>query len=227
MRPVSVLHFSDVLCVWAYVSQARVDELRARLGDQVTIDVRFCSVFGDARAKLATRWEGRGGLPAYGAHVCGVAAGCKHVAVDPGVWSTVQPASSLSCHVFLCAVRRLANEGALGPDGEGRFARTCWALREAFFRDARDVSTRGVQLEIGERMGLPVDALIAHMDDGLAHAELAGDYDLARQYDVAVSPTFILNDGRQRLHGNVSYAILEANVRELLAQAGGDQASAC
>jgi hypothetical protein len=33
---------------------------------------------------------------------------------------------------------------------------------------------------------------------------------------VDVSPTFVFNDGRQRLNGNVGYRVIEANVRELL-----------
>ena len=40
----------------------------------------------------------------------------------------------------------------------------------------------------------------------------------ARQSDISVSPTYVFNNGRQRLTGNVGYRIIEANVKELLEQ---------
>jgi predicted DsbA family dithiol-disulfide isomerase len=227
MEAIRVIQFSDVLCIWAYVSQAHVDELNRAFADEVMIDVRFCSVFGDARTKLAQRWKDRGGFSGYGAHVRDVADGFEHVVVHADVWRKMQPASSLSCHLFLCAVRRLGKDGKLGAEGAEAFAGACWELRRAFFRDLRDVSQRQVQLEVAEHLGLPVDALVACMDDGSAHAELAADHDLAREHAVTVSPTLILNEGRQRLNGNVSYRVIDANVRELMLQKQEEQASSC
>jgi len=227
MDAIRVTHFSDVLCIWAYVSQARVDELQATLGEKVAVEMRFCSVFGDTRSKLAKRWAERGGFSGYGAHVRDVADGFPHVTVHPDVWRKLQPASSLSCHLFLCAVRRLAAEGKLGGDGVARYHSACWALREAYFRDLRDVSARAVQLAVAQDLGLPVEELVTRLDDGAAHAELSADYDLAREQAVTVSPTLILNEGRQRLNGNVSFNVIEANVRELLLQKAAEQASTC
>jgi len=40
---------------------------------------------------------------------------------------------------------------------------------------------------------------------------------------VSSSPTLLLNEGRQRLVGNVGYRILEANVRELFERPGVQQ----
>lgn len=227
MDAIRVIHFSDVLCIWAYVSQARIDELQAKLGDKVVVEARFCSVFGDTHTKLAKRWADRGGFSGYGAHVRDVADGFPHVAVHTDVWRKLQPASSLSCHLFLCAVRRLVGEGKLGEDGVTRYHRACWALREAYFRDLRDVSSRAVQLAIAGELGLPMDELTSHLDDGVAHAELSADYDLAREHTVTVSPTLILNEGRQRLNGNVGFGVIEANVRELMLQKAAEQASTC
>ena len=42
-----------------------------------------------------------------------------------------------------------------------------------------------------------------------------------------MSPTFIMNEGRQKLFGNVGYRGLEANVGELLRSAPEDEASWC
>lgn len=223
MQPIRVIHFSDVLCVWAYVSQVRVDELREKLGDQVDVEVRFCSVFGDAHHKLEKRWKDRGGLSAYGAHVRDVAEELGHE-VHPDVWRKVAPRSSLPGHVFLCAVRSLERTGRVSHQS---FLDAAWALRVAFFRELRDIGSRTVQLEIAEQLGLPTGELERVIGSGEAHAELSGDYDLARDYDVRVSPTLILNEGRQRLNGNVGFGVIEANVKELIRQQNSVQASNC
>ena len=41
------------------------------------------------------------------------------------------------------------------------------------------------------------------------------------------SPSFVLNDGRQKLYGNVGYRVIEANIEELLRAPSADQASWC
>jgi hypothetical protein len=38
-------------------------------------------------------------------------------------------------------------------------------------------------------------------------------------------PSFVLNEGRQKLYGNVGLRIIEENIQELLRVADGDQAS--
>lgn len=214
-EPIRVIHFSDVLCVWAYVSQVRVDELRDKLGDDVLIDVRFCSVFGDSHTKIKTGWAQRGGFSGYGAHVRDIADEYKHP-VHSDAWRKLAPRSSLSCQVFLCAVRTLERRGALTSGGGDLFNRACWGVRQAFFRDLRDISNSRVQLEIAAELSIPVDAVTECIATGEAHAELSKDYDSAREFAVTVSPTFILNEGRQRLNGNVSFGVISANVTELL-----------
>ena len=54
------------------------------------------------------------------------------------------------------------------------------------------------------------------LESGRAHAELDHDARLQRDYAVQVSPSLVLNEGRQHLNGNVGYRVIEANVRELL-----------
>jgi predicted DsbA family dithiol-disulfide isomerase len=41
------------------------------------------------------------------------------------------------------------------------------------------------------------------------------------------SPTFVLNEGRQVLFGNVGYRVLEANIRELIREPAAGAASWC
>ncbi|MBX3248682.1 MAG: DsbA family protein [Myxococcales bacterium] len=204
---VSVQYFSDVLCVWAYVGQVRLDELEAAFGASVSVDCHFMTVFGDARGKLHAAWDERGGLPAYAEHVRSVADRFEHVTVHPKTWAEVAPTSSLGCHIFLAAVKLYDAQ---------MFRRAAWSLREAFFRHARDISQRAVQLEVADEIGLPAAELESLLYSGQAHAELSRGLQLARRYAIEVSPSYVFDDGRQRLNGNVGYRVIEANVRELL-----------
>ena len=223
-KPLPVHHFTDVLCIWAYACQIRVDEVLEAEGDAIALDRRFCSVFSEARDRLARRWEGRGGLTGYGAHVQKVAERFDHIEVSDRVWAEVAPRSSLGVHIFLAAVRQLESRGEVN---EGAFAEATWRMREAFFTAARDIGLRAVQYEVAESLELPIAAIEGCLADGAAHAELAHDFALAKELDVSVSPTLVLNEGRQRLAGNVGYRVIAANVRELLRSPSGDDASWC
>ncbi len=49
-----------------------------------------------------------------------------------------------------------------------------------------------------------------------------------KAHGVQGSPTYVFNEGRQMLYGNVGYRIIEANVRELLsAPAAAGEPSWC
>lgn len=213
MTTVRVQLFSDVLCVWAYVGQVRVDKLLSELGGQVAVDYHFVDVFGDVRTTEA-KWHERGGLAAYGEHVKQVVDRFDHVDVHDDVWSGPPPTGSMSCHLYLHAIGLL--------DAPDAMARAAWAVREAFFRDHRDISSRAVQREIAEDLGLDVAAIDGHLDAGRAHAALSADGRQAREHGVTMSPTMVFNEGRQRLAGNVGYRVVEANVRELLVNPHGE-----
>jgi predicted DsbA family dithiol-disulfide isomerase len=53
-------------------------------------------------------------------------------------------------------------------------------------------------------------------------AALSSDQRSAQDLGVRGSPTWVLNDGRQMLYGNVGYRILQANIEELLRQPTGE-----
>jgi len=217
MEPIRIIHFSDVLCVWAYVSQVRYDELLASFADRVELDYRYLHVFGAVDAKMQKMWAERGGVRGYADHVKGVVAGFDHVGVHPDVWVANTPASSMPAHLLLCAIRHCESAGGLRP---GAQARVAWALRQAFFTDCADLGNRSTLFSIAESCAVEIAPLERLIDSGAAHAALCADLDLAREYSVTSSPTLLLNEGRQRLVGNVGYRILEANVRELLERPG-------
>lgn len=223
MSPVAITHYSDVLCVWAYIAQIRVDQLRQHFGDKIAIVSRFVPVFGDTPKKIGEGFRERGGWEAYAAHVASVVAKFDHVSLGSDAWNRVRPQSSLVPHAMLRAVHLLEREEIV-PVGE--LDRLAWQLRLSFFRDGRDIGRMPVVLEIASELGLPVDALRARLDDGSAWAALHADHEAVKEEGVRGSPTFVLNERRQILYGNVGYRILEANVLELLRDAS-DQASWC
>jgi predicted DsbA family dithiol-disulfide isomerase len=217
MEPIRISYFSDVLCVWAYIAQVRLNELKATFQDKVIIDYHFVPVFGYAKQKLESRWRERGGLQGYSDHVKEVTKPFVHIKVHPEIWTGKIPASSTSCHLFLQAIKLLEMKGALKTDGgQSAFEQATWALREAFFTHLADISNRQVQDEIAEKLGLPIHAIQSEIDSGEAYAELSKDFDLVKENSVTVSPTMMFNEGRQRLNGNVGYRVIEANIRELL-----------
>ena len=221
MKPIHIFYFSDVLCIWAYVAQVRLEELKVAFPENIAIDYHFVPVFGNAREKLEKGWRDRGGLTGYQNHVKGIASKFEHISVHPDVWSQV-PASSTSAHLFLNAVQLLEIKG-LVPESDKVLEKTTWAFREAFFTKLADISDRKVQFEIAEELGLDITLIQAQIDSGEAYALLSKDFDLIKEHTVTVSPTLIFNEGRQRLNGNVGYRVIEANIRELLHNPADEQ----
>src|SRR5579863_129066 len=218
MDRVKISYFTDALCVWAYVSQVRMDELKTNFKDAVELDCRYFHVFGNVANKMETTWRERGGLPAYRRHVREIVEKFGHVPLHEQTWETNMPKSSMPAHLFLCATRQVELSSRCAPNSGYR---ADWALREAFFRHGRDISQRRVLFEIAESIGLPAAEIEDAVATGAAHAALAEDLELARTQSIAASPTLLFNEGRQRLTGNVGYRIIEANIRELLEGAPG------
>jgi len=225
----TIYYFSDVLCVWAYVSQVRLDELVRTYDGQINIELRNCSVFPDAREKVATTWAKRGGYDGFSAHLQDVGGRFPHIEVHRDIWSVVRPRTSTGAHQFLKAVQLV--EDAAGGVPESLLASSYYQasqrIRRAFFEEARDISNWRVQGEIAEALGLDFDAVTERIRSGEAVARLDADHKLADQLGVTGSPTLVMNDGRQKLFGNVGYHLIEANVQELLRQPDRDQASWC
>ena len=230
MSVVKVSYFSDVLCIWAYITQARIDAVKEKFGDAVRLDHRFCSVFGNTPLKIPATWRDKGEYAGFNAHLRSVALKFPHVEVHPDIWLTTRPPTSTSAHLFMTAVAQWQHgreaEGASGA-GASIFDRTLWAFRCAFFRDCRDIAHWDVQCELAEELGVDIDAIEKRIHDGTAFARLASDYQDADKMRIEGSPSFVLNEGRQKLYGNVGFRIIDANIQELLRSPAGDQASWC
>jgi predicted DsbA family dithiol-disulfide isomerase len=218
MEHIRITHLSDVLCVWAYVSQVRIDELQSQFQERVEVSYRYFHVFGNVHGKMGAAWKDRGGVRGYGEHVRSVVEKFGHVALHPEAWVRDTPRSSMPAHLLLCALRLMEAAHSVSP---GTQERTAWAIRQAFFRDALNVSRQDVLSGIVETLSLPLAEIEQTLNSGAAHAALSEDLDLARTQAIEASPTLLFNEGRQRLTGNVGYRIIEANIRELLEAAPG------
>jgi predicted DsbA family dithiol-disulfide isomerase len=229
MSAVQVSYFSDVLCIWAYATQVRIDAVKEKFGDSVRLDYRLCSVFGDTARKITSTWRDKGEYAGFNAHLRQVAQQFPHIEVHPDIWLKTRPPTSASAHLFMTAVRHWQHERSEGQSGSATsiFEEVMWAFRCAFFRDCRDIARWDVQCELADALGVDIDAIEKSIHEGTAFARLATDYQDADKMRIEGSPSFVLNDGRQKLYGDVGFRIIEANIQELLRAPAGDQASWC
>lgn len=208
-KVVPVEYYSDLLCVWAYFAQIRVDQLKQDFGPRIELRYRFLNLFGDAAGKIAEAWPEQG-VEGYSQHILGLAGEFSHVELHPEVWVRTQSCSSLPGHLLLKAVQIL--EGGSGSLCEPLM----WRLRQAFFRDQQDIASRDVLFAQLEALSIPVAEVESLLASGRPHAALAADFAAERKYQVQGSPSFVLNEGRQILYGNLGYRAIAANVQELL-----------
>jgi len=212
-KQIHITHYSDVLCVWAYVSQVRINELINNFGDNVDLEFLFFSVFGNAVEKIDKAWENKGGRQAYSKRVQEIVSQFGHLSIHSDIWMKDAPLSSLPCHLYLCAAQLAEENGKL--DG-GTFTELIWQMRKSFFSEAKDISNIAIIREIIEEQNLPLTELESSISNGKAYAVLSRHMQNALDSYVRASPTLTFNEDRQRLTGNVGYRIMEANVRELL-----------
>jgi predicted DsbA family dithiol-disulfide isomerase len=226
MSVVEVTYFSDVLCIWAYASQARIEAVKIKFGRDVQIKHQFCSVFGDTARKITSTWNNKGGYAGFNSHSREVAERFPHIEVHPEIWLKTRPPTSTSAHLFMKALQQCDREA--GPvSSESIFDQVLWAFRCAFFKDCRDIARWDVQSEIAQSFGANIVAIKQYIDNGIAFASLAADYHDADKMRIEGSPSFVLNEGRQKLYGNIGFRLIEANIQELLRSPRADEASWC
>ena len=85
----------------------------------------------------------------------------------------------------------------------------------------------GYPIEIADALGADIGAIEQRIHSGVAFARLAADYQDADKMRIEGSPSFVLNEGRQKLYGNVGFHLIEANIQELLRAPRTDEASWC
>lgn len=226
----TITYFSDVLCVWAYAAQIKLDEMRQQFGDRLRVEYHFLRMFGDVATRIETGWGDKGGALGLAKDVKQVAANFDHIDIHPDIWTRNRPSTSVSCHLFLKAIQLLEQSGEISAapqtqfDGKSLFEETVWRCRLAFFRDLQDIADRTHQEAIATDMSLPLANIRRLIDSGAAYAALCADFEAKEKYFVEGSPTFLFDEGRQKLYGDIGYRIIAANIQALLAGTG-EQAS--
>ena len=217
-RVIVIDYYTDILCVWAYFAQIKVDELKREFGARIRLNCHFITLFGNNEVRIGQGYED-GGYAGYSRHVRELGAHFPHVDIHPDIWTRNIPASSMPVHLTLKAVQLLAGQGRLpetSSQGRDVFEELTWRLRLAFFRDLRNIARQDVLHDHLRALDISVEAVEEQIRNGNAYAALALDADAHRNRMIEGSPTWIMNEGRQRLYGNVGYRAIAANVQELL-----------
>jgi predicted DsbA family dithiol-disulfide isomerase len=200
-------YFSDVLCVWAFVNEKRLEEVDTQLGHELDIQMHFLPNFASVHPKINAGWENRGGFSGYADHVNEVA---EQFGIDlhKDTWAKVMPSTSITAHTFIKAVQAV--------HGYDQARRIASALRSAFFLEAKDISKVSVCESIVSLIDIALEPVKAYLETGQAYADLHMDFKRALDYQISVSPAWVFNDGRQKLIGNVGYRVIESNLKELI-----------
>ena len=216
-EPLVIEYYTDVLCIWAWIAQRRIEEVVAENGSKVKFQHRYLDLFGDTRTRICQQWESKGLYQGFCDHVCDAAAPFSSAPVNPDCWSQVRPHTSCNAHLAIKAV-----ELAEGSQAAINFA---LILRKAFFIDALDIGDLKVVLKLADQQ-YDTDAVTESINDGTAIAALMRDYQRANLQGIKGSPSYVIDNGRQTLYGNIGYRVLYANISELLRHPT-DEASWC
>jgi len=207
-------YYTDMLCVWAWIAQPRLEELQRQWSKKIEVRHRYVDIFGDSHNKITNRWGKHDGFEKFGDHVRESAAPYCDTPLHGDIWRRTRPHSSMPAHLFLKAVSIVA--------GEETAQTMALRIRRAFFLDARDISQLSLLLDMAKDQRLDTGELKNSLVDGRAMARLSGDQQHAHELGVKGSPTWVLNDGHQILYGNVGFRILNANIEELLKRPGAE-----
>lgn len=218
ISPLIIDYYTDILCVWAWIAQKRIDELKAQWGDAIRFNYHYLNLFANTEIRIGQGWQERGGFNGFGEHVLESAAPYPDAPVNKEIWQQVRPKSSMNAHLLLKAIE--ITEGAEAS------AKYSVRLRQQFFQYNQDIGDRTRLLEFVEQCGFAVAPIETQLNNGAAAAELARDYQLAQELNIKGSPSWLMNNGRQTLYGNVGFRVLNANIREFM-EKNDQQASWC
>ncbi len=211
-------YYTDILCVWAWIAQRRIDELTEHFGEKIELRYLYMDVFGDTATKMQNQWASKGSYQGFAKHVQQSAASFESAPVNAAIWNDTRPATSANAHMVLKAV-----ESAYGRQASIDLA---LQIRKAFFIDAKDIGDLDLLCGLVKDSKLDTAPINQSINSGKAMALLMGDYQQAKQQNIKGSPSYVMDNGRQTLYGNVGYRVLQANIEELLKNPS-DEASWC
>lgn len=176
--------WSDVVCPWCSIGQARFEKALAEYGGPVTVRLhpfrldpdapvpgepameRYRRKFGDDSASMLDR-------------VCaaGAAEGLEFR------FDRALTANTFEAHRAIRRAGRNGNDRALER-----------ALFDAYFRDGLDVSDRGVLADAAARVGEDRAEMLAYLESQDGVADLTGELEMAGALGITAVPTFVFND---------------------------------
>lgn len=216
--PLIIDYYTDVLCIWGWIAQLRIDELNEQLGNKIQIRHHSVDIFGDVQTKMNTQWQDRGGYKGFAEHVQSSAQTFKEVNIHPDLWTEVQPVTSANAHLVIKAVGLVYDEK--------KATEVELMLKKSFFLQAMDISDLNLLFDLLEAEGVDCERVSECIHNGSAIAALMKNYRQANANGIKGSPTYVMDDGRQVLFGNVGYRVIQANIEELLRNPK-DEASWC
>ena len=216
--PVTIDYFSDILCVWAWIAQRRIEELNKQFEDQIELRHQYIDIFGNTERRIQTQWADKGMYEGFGKHIVEAAAPYDSAPINSKVWQITRPTTSANPHLILKAIQ-LNNDKQIAINFEN-------TLRKAFFVDAIDISELEILFKLLQQEEIVLEEVQKTLNNGEALAALMADYQKAQEYGIKGSPSFVMNNGRQILFGNVGYRVLQVNIEELLKNPSS-QASWC
>ena len=207
-KPLVIDYYSDVLCVWAWIAQKRIDELTQKLENKIELRYYYVDIFGDVTTKIDTQWKLKGGYIGFAEHVQESASILDDASINSKIWTEVRPTTSANAHLVLKALEITYDKN--------KSIEMAFKFRSAFFIDALDISNLDVLCDLVKVSGLDHNSINTSIHNGSAMAALMHDYQRSKQQGIKGSPSYALDGGRQTLYGNVGYRVLLANVEELL-----------
>jgi predicted DsbA family dithiol-disulfide isomerase len=207
-KSIEIDYYSDVLCIWAWITQRRIDELNKNFKGQIDIRYLYVDIFGDTSTRIKQQWANKGSYEGFACHLEESVADYDYVTVNSDIWNKVRPTTSANAHMVLKAIEM--------SHGEKHAINFSYILREAFFLHAIDISNLDNIFDLMESSNIDASPVKALITNGKALAALMCDYQNAKQFQIKGSPCFVMNEGRQVLFGNVGYRVLHMNIEELL-----------
>ena len=167
-EPLDIDYYTDILCVWAWIAQRRIDELNQKLQNKIKLHYYYVDIFGDVPTKIDTQWKLKGGYVGFSDHVRKSASAFEDAPINSRIWTEVRPLTSANAHLVLKAVEIIYDAN--------KSTEMALKFREAFFMDAEDIGNLEVLYSLVKANGLDQDAIHTSIQDGSAMAALIYDY---------------------------------------------------
>lgn len=213
-KPLRIDYYSDMLCVWAWIAERRLEELKKNWGTKIHLCPHYMDVFGDVETKIKDSWSNKDGYSGFALHVQQAVGNFEEINIHPDLWHSIRPTTSANAHLIVKAVElEHGRDTAEQMDSQ---------IRKAFFADNRDISRLDCLFDLIELAKMNPGVIQTRLQDGSAIAALMNDYRQAKAESIKGSPTYVLDGGRQMLFGNVGYRVIHANIEELLRKPKGE-----